>query len=200
MLIEAALAPTSLDPHKSAVRDRLLRTAGRLFYAEGTKAVSVDRLLAEAETTRATFYRHFASKQDLVVAYLQAVDGHLRTMVDGLLTAGIEPEQLLRGIAEGIADDICSAAFRGCPFLNAAAEHPDLDDPVHQAVLSHRRWFQTVVTDALGRLGHPRPHATARQFVMLRDGAMAAGHLDDPRTVRETLLETIEDMLADRRS
>ena len=195
MLVEAALAPVSSASSPSAARDRLLRTAGQLFYTEGTRAVSVDRMLVEAGTTRATFYRHFAGKQDLVVAYLTAVDEHIRSQVEGLVAAGAGPEQLLRGLAEGIADDICGPGFRGCPFLNAAAEHPDADDPVHRAVLAHRQWFQGVITDALRRLEHPQPESAARRIVMLRDGAMAAGHLADPALVRESLLLGIEEIL-----
>jgi AcrR family transcriptional regulator len=195
MLVEAALAPVSSQPSTSSARDRLLRTAGRLFYTEGTRAVSVDRLLVEAETTRATFYRHFAGKQELVVAYLQAVDAHIRGQVDQLLAAGTPPEQMLRGIAEGIGDDICGPGFRGCPFLNAAAEHPDAADPVHQVVLAHRSWFEGAIVAALTRLGHPRPEVAARQIVLLRDGAMAAGHLADPQQVRESLLLGIEEIL-----
>ena len=195
MLIEAAFAPASSGPQAPTARDRLLRTAGQLFYAEGTRAVSVDRLLIEAGTTRATFYRHFAGKQDLVLAYLGTVDSHLRTHVDEVLATGAGPESLLYGIAEEIGGDICGPGFRGCPFLNAAAEHPDADDPVHQAVLAHRQWFHGVVTDALVRLGHPRAEAAARQLVMLRDGAMAAGHLSDPDMVRESLLLGTEELL-----
>jgi AcrR family transcriptional regulator len=194
MLIEAAFRPASSGPRAPTARDRLLRTAGQLFYAEGTRAVSVDRLLIEAGTTRATFYRHFAGKQDLVLAYLSTVDAHIRTKVE-VLAAEVGPEPLLYGIAEEIGGDICGPGFRGCPFLNAAAEHPDADDPVHQAVLAHRQWFSGVITDALMRLGHPRAEAAARQLVMLRDGAMAAGHLSDPDMVRESLLAGTKDLL-----
>jgi len=195
MLIEAAFTPASSGPHAATARERLLRTAGQLFYAEGTRAVSVDRLLIEAGTTRATFYRHFAGKQDLVLAYLGTVDAHLRTQVDDMLATGTGPEPLLYGIAEAIGGDICGPGFRGCPFLNAAAEHPDADDPVHQAVLAHRHWFSGVVTDALVRLGHPRAGAAARQLVMMREGAMAAGHLSDPDMVRESLLMGTQELL-----
>jgi AcrR family transcriptional regulator len=195
MLMEAAFAPASSGSPAPTARDRLLRTAGQLFYAEGTRAVSVDRLLVEAGTTRATFYRHFAGKQDLVLAYVGVVDAHLRAQVDEVLAAGVGPERLLYGIAEEIGGDICGPGFRGCPFLNAAAEHPDADDPVHQAVLAHRQWFHGVVTDALVRSGHPHADAAARQLVMLRDGAMAAGHLSDPDEVRQSLLRGVEELL-----
>jgi AcrR family transcriptional regulator len=194
MLMEAAFEPPA-GSGAPTPRDRLLRAAGQLFYAEGTRLVTVDRLLIEAETTRATFYRHFAGKQDLILAYLATVDAHIRAQVDEVRAGGAGPELLLYGIVKEIGADICGPGFRGCPFLNAAAEHPDADDPVHQAVLAHRRWFSGVVVDALTRLGHPRAEVAARQLVMLRDGAMAAGHLSDPDTVRESLLIGTRELL-----
>jgi AcrR family transcriptional regulator len=194
MLMEAAFAPPSRSDAPTP-RDRLLRAAGQLFYAEGTRQVSVDQLLIAAETTRATFYRHFPGKADLILAYLATVDAHIRAQVDDVRATGAGPEVLLYGLVEEIGGDICGPGFRGCPFLNAAAEHPDAGDPVHQAVLAHRQWFFDVVADALTRLGHPQVEAAARQLVMLRDGAMAAGHLSDPDKVRESLLAGTEELL-----
>ena len=62
----------------SAARERLLRTASELFYREGIHSVGVDRIIAEAGVTRATFYRHFPSKEDLVEAYLGVEDATIR--------------------------------------------------------------------------------------------------------------------------
>ena len=63
-----------LPPAKySAARERLLETAARIFYAEGINTVGVQRIIEEAGVTLATFYRHFPSKQDLILAYLQRV-------------------------------------------------------------------------------------------------------------------------------
>ena len=58
----------------SEARARLLSTASRLFYAEGLHSVGIDRIIATAGVTRATLYRHFPSKDDLVVAYLTQAD------------------------------------------------------------------------------------------------------------------------------
>lgn len=179
----------------SEARSRLLGTASRLFYAEGLHAVGIDRIVAEARVTRATLYRHFPSKDDLVVAYLTAADQAIREQVEAARGAGLSAPDVVRAVAKGIADGIRSPGFRGCAFLNAAAEYPDPAHPVHQAVLAHREWFLDTVTDLLARTGETAPEPAARHFVMLRDGAMAAGCLSDPEPICETFRLGVEGIL-----
>jgi AcrR family transcriptional regulator len=173
----------------SEARTRLLGTASQIFYAEGIHSVGIDRIAAEAQVTRATLYRHFAGKDDLILAYLSGADQAIRGQVDTALTAGLPAGETARAIARGIADGIRSAGFRGCAFLNAAAEYSDPVHPVHQLVLAHRQWFLETLTRLLGE-------PAARHFVMLRDGAMAAGCLSDPALVGETFLDGVEELLA----
>ena len=87
----------------SEARLKLLRTATRIFYAEGIHAVGVDRIIAEAKVTRATFYRHFPSKDDLILAYLREVHQLERGMVDEALAANRSPVDPLLAIAGSIA-------------------------------------------------------------------------------------------------
>jgi AcrR family transcriptional regulator len=179
----------------SEARDRLLCTATELFYAEGIHAVGVDRVIAVAQVTRATLYRHFASKDDLVVAYLTAADEAIRARTAAVRAKDAAPDDVVRAVGRHIADDIQGQGFRGCAFLNAAAEYPDPAHPVHQAVLRHRQWFLDTVTELLAATGESDPEPAARHFVMLRDGAMAAGCLTDPKPIGETLLLGIEGLL-----
>ncbi|TDE29495.1 TetR/AcrR family transcriptional regulator [Nonomuraea mesophila] len=179
----------------SEARSRLLGTATRLFYTEGLHSVGIDRIVAEAKVTRATLYRHFPSKDELVVAYLQGADQALRDRASEAVAGGGAAADVLRTIARAIADDITSPGFRGCAFLNAAAEYPDPGHPVHRAVLAHREWFLRTVTDLLAQTGQTPPEPAGRHFVMLRDGAMAAGCLADPVEVSETFIEGIEGIL-----
>jgi len=179
----------------SEARSRLLATATRLFYAEGLHSVGIDRIVAEAKVTRATLYRHFPSKEDLVVAYLQGVHEMEREGVDKLLASGLPPVDALRGIAEQIAGGIRSAHFRGCAFLNAAAEYPDPEHPVHRAIVDHRAWFLRTVTDLLAQVGEESSQPAGRHFVMLRDGAMASGCLADPAEVCDTFLKGVDGIL-----
>jgi AcrR family transcriptional regulator len=182
----------------SEARTRLLNTATRLFYAEGLHAVGVDRVIAEAQVTRATLYRHFPSKDDLLVAYLTQVDEAIRTRAEAARSSGADPDDIIRSVAQAIADDIKSPGFRGCAFLNAAAEYPDPGHPVHQAVLTHRQWFLTTMIELFTNTGKIDPEPAARHFVMLRDGAMNAGCLTDPQPICATFLRGVEGLLAYR--
>lgn len=179
----------------SEARSRLLGTATRIFYAEGLHSVGIDRIVAEAKVTRATLYRHFSSKDELVVAYLQGVADMERERVDEALASGLPAADILRAIARSIAEGIQSPHFRGCAFLNAVAEYPDPGHPVHQAVLDHRAWFLSAITDLLARVGETPPEPAGRHFMMLRDGAMASGCLADPAEVCDTFLEGVEGLL-----
>ncbi|WP_327106067.1 TetR/AcrR family transcriptional regulator [Nonomuraea glycinis] len=179
----------------SEARSRLLGTATRIFYAEGLHAVGIDRIVAEAKVTRATLYRHFPGKDDLVVAYLQGIHQMERDRIGEAIGGGRPAADVLRAIAETIVDGIESAGFRGCAFLNAVAEYPDPEHPVHKAVLGHRDWFLRTVTDLLAEAGEMRAELAGRHFIMLRDGAMVAGCLSDPAEVCATFRQAIEGLL-----
>lgn len=184
------------SPQRSAARDRLMSTAARLFYSEGIRAVGVDRVIAEAEVTRATFYRHFPSKEDLVTAYLQAEDQRIRARVEYGVTHATGPEEALGLLIDGIGQEICAPGFRGCPFVNAAAEYSDSSSSVHQAVLTHRSWFHEAIAQALRDGGHPDPAYGADIMVALRDGAMVAGYLSDGRTAAASFGRAARSLIA----
>src|SRR3954462_1440518 len=137
----------------SEARSRLLATATRIFYAEGLHSVGIDRIVAEAKVTRATLYRHFPSKDELVVAYLRGIDQADRDRVGEALASGLPAVDILRTIARSIAEGIGSAQFRGCAFLNAVAEYPDPEHPVHKGVLAHREGFLRTITDLAAQGG-----------------------------------------------
>jgi AcrR family transcriptional regulator len=175
-------------------RDRLLSTARRLFYGEGIHTVPVDRLVTEAGVTRATFYRHFPTKEHLVEEYLRATDADLRAAVDAAI-AGSDPQASLTALLDLIGHTTNTPGFRGCHFINAAAEYPDPEDPVRVAVDEHRTWFQEVVTELAANVGHPDPVYAGHVLVLLHDGALAGADLDDPRIVRDTVIRAARDLL-----
>lgn len=182
----------------SEARSRLLDTATRIFYAEGIHSVGVDRIIAEAQVTRATLYRHFKGKEELVLAYLDQADQELRAQAETAQAGAGTAADKIRAVCRTITAGIRSPGFRGCAFLNAAAEYPDADHPVHRAVLTHRQWFLDTVTGLLARTGDTPAEAAGRHLVMLRDGAMASGCLSDPELVSETFLDGVEGILRAR--
>ncbi|UJW35320.1 TetR/AcrR family transcriptional regulator [Saccharothrix sp. AJ9571] len=173
----------------SAARTRLVEAAARIFYADGIHAVGVDRVIEEAGVSRATFYRHFPSKEALVRAYLEAEDQAIRANVAAAEARAENPRELLERLVVGLGDQICGAGFRGCPFINAAAEYPDPEHPVRVTVREHRDWFAGALADLAVAAGIP-PELSG-VLVFLRDGAMVGGYLEEPEVVRERLALTV---------
>jgi AcrR family transcriptional regulator len=185
---------TTMAEPEQKPRERLLSTARELFYGEGIHTVPVDRLVTEAGVTRATFYRHFPTKEHLVEAYLRATDADLRAAVDAAV-AGHDPQASLAALLDLIGHTTNTPGFRGCHFINAAAEYPDPEDPVRVAIDDHRTWFQEVVTELAANVGHPDPVYAGHVLVLLHDGALAGAQLDDPRLVRTTVIRAARDLL-----
>jgi AcrR family transcriptional regulator len=185
------MAPT--DGKRSAARERLLAAATELFYGEGINSVGVDRIVAAAGTTLATFYRHFPGKQDLVVAYLEAI--HDSFVERSAADDGKEGRDLITAIGAEVVAEVGHEGFRGCAFINAASEFEDPESPVREAVADHRRWYLERLRRAFADAGHKRPGNAARHFVMLRDGAVTAGYLDSPTAAQRTFKRGVEGLI-----
>jgi AcrR family transcriptional regulator len=177
----------------SPARDRVLETATRLFYAEGVHAVGIDRIIAEAGVAKATFYHHFPAKDELVRAYLVQQSQLQRATAASLGKA--TPREMLLAIFDNVGELGRDPGYRGCPFVNAAAEYPDPSHPVRQAISEHRRWFRTLLRDLLAEDGHPDPERTADLLVALKDGLLVAADLDDPTrqsVIRDAVIRLLD--------
>ena len=170
----------------SATRARILTAAKDLFYTHGIRATSADRIIEQVGITKVTFYRHFRTKSDLVVAYLQEQAAAEQSWMQSMRRTG-DAEGSLRAFAEGIGSASCSPGFRGCAFINAAAEYPDEEDPVRLAVDAHRRWMVHLFEEIAGDAGVDDAESAARQLMIVRDGAMVNGYLGDSSSVAASL-------------
>ena len=178
----------------SEPRSRLLAKASELFYREGVNSVGVDRIVSEAGVTRATFYRHFPGKQDLVLAYLQGAHDVIEERM-AVALAMEDPRARLRALGEDIADQLLSPGFGGCAFIKVASEIDDPDEPVRRAVTAHRTWFAEIVRAAFADAGHVGPDDPTRHFITLRDGAMVAGYLDGSEQAAATFVRGVDGLL-----
>ena len=172
--------PTESRP--SAARQRILDAAFRLFYARGLRAVGVDTIIAESGVAKATFYKHFPAKDDLVLAYLDRVDevwsGQLH---DAARAAGPAPRDQLVGLFDALASSCRRDGYRGCAFLNAAAESVP-GSPVHERTVAHKQAVLGWVRDLAVEAGAAQPGVLARSLTLLLDGGLASGALDaDPQ-------------------
>ncbi|WP_292766209.1 TetR/AcrR family transcriptional regulator [Microbacterium sp. UBA3486] len=162
----------------SPARARLIDAATRLFYEEGIHAVGVDRVIEEAGVTRATLYKQFGGKENLVLAYLAHEDEMLRAMFAEAGESVADPDVLLEAVVRGIAADIRERHTRGCPFINAAAEYPDAEGAVRRLIDEHREWFRSTLQAVAETVGLERPEEVAASLVLLRDAALVGGYLD----------------------
>lgn len=183
----------------SAVRERILDAATQGFYSTGIRAVSADRLIADAAVSKVTFYRHFRSKDDLVEAYLARLAGIERVRIEDQLNAHPDdPAAVLRWYATGVGIASCAPGFRGCPFINAAAEYADPAHPARVVVTAHRSWLRAQAVGLVRRIGAPAPERVADILMMLRDGAMVSGYLGGaPDEVSARLIEAGRAVLLD---
>ncbi len=180
-----------IPPMANPMRERLLGAATELFYAHGLRAVSVDKVIDGAATTKVTFYRHFKSKDDLIVAYLERRAALEREGIGAAVARGNgDVGATLELIAEQVGIMACAPGFRGCPFINAAAEYPDPDSTVRQAVDAHRRWCRGAFERLVAPLGRGEAGDVADDLMLLRDGAMVAGYLDEPAAVSGSFLRS----------
>jgi len=180
-------APAQVLRGGAATRERIVDASGDLFYAHGLRAVSADKIIEKAGITKVTFYRHFRSKDDLIVAYLERRAAWERKVILAARDAAHgDVDEAIRLVAQGIGQEACSAGFRGCPFINAAAEYSDAEHPVRKVVDSHRSWFLSMLNNLTASIGIHDP-AVANELMMLRDGAMVTGYLGDSQKVGAAL-------------
>lgn len=180
---------------ESPARRRILDTAHLLFYAEGIHTVGIDRIIAEAAVAKATFYHHFPAKEDLICAYLTEQSSFAREAVGQLLATEGDPREALLRIFDILGELGCGPGFRGCAFVNAAAEYPDAGHPVRQVIAHYRRWFRDVLRGLLAADGHPDPDGTADLLLIARDGLLVGAYLDDAQVVRGRVRQTVERLI-----
>ena len=162
-------------------RERILETAFRLFYAHGIRGVGVDTIIAESGVAKATLYKHFRSKDELVLAYLDRVDAVWLGALNAAATAaGPEPAAQLVGMFDALVSACRRDGYHGCAFINTAAESIP-GSAIHARTVAHKRAVRDWVTKLAADAGAERPEELARDLTLLLDGGLAAGALDaDP--------------------
>ena len=180
----------------SAARQRIVDTAFRLFYARGPRGVGVDTVFSESGVAKATLYKHFPRKDDLVLAYLDVVDqawfGQLRAAARA---AGPAPRDQLVALFDALSSAARRPGYHGCAFINVAAEvEPGTD--VHARTVEHKAVVHAWIADLAYRAGAVEPAVLARQLTLLLDGGLAAGVLDPSPDVAEAA-RTAARILAD---
>lgn len=186
------------DPPRTG-RERLLAAAVELFYRHGFGAVGIDQVISAAGVTKTTFYKHFDGKDDLMVAAVQRRDEWESQAWNRAVRklAGDDPAGQLLAMLDVMDLWFNDPEFRGCIFMNAAAEFPNPHDPVHQAAAAFRRRARDYRRD-LARAAGADPSAAetfADSYTALLEGALilrqTQGRNDAARAVRPAVEQLV---------
>lgn len=169
-------------------RSRIIAAASELFYGEGIRAVSVDAVAEKAGLTKRTLYYHFASKDDLIAAYLQAREqpnlARFRRWYEEVEGSSAEK---VRNMFRRLATAARHPKWKGCGFLRTSAELANM--PGHPAIrigIAHKKDFETWFGSVLAADGIDRSADLARQIVLLMDGSFALVQLNRDPTYMES--------------
>jgi AcrR family transcriptional regulator len=157
----------------SGAREKILATATRLFYAHGINNVGVDLVVAESRVTKTTLYRHFPSKDALVAAFLQKMNDDWSAWLRARVArAADDPRKRLLAVFDALGEWFRTPSFRGCPFINTAAEVSDPKSPAAKAAWRFKRGFRDYLRELASDAGTGKPDRLADQLLLLADGAI----------------------------
>lgn len=173
--------------HDLPARERILAIAHDLFYRDGIRATGIDKVIEQANVAKATFYRHYPSKNDLIRAYLDYRHANwmawLRATLARHLDAGCSPLEALLATFESWWQ---RPDYRGCAFINATVELGSTDHDVLELVREHKAEmadvFETLLPPGPGR------KIQSQALALAVDGAITQAQMGIPvQTVRDTL-------------
>lgn len=165
-------------------RERLIEAAVRLFGEEGIRATGIDRLLAEAGVAKMSLYKHFESKDALVVAALQRKDEQFRETFLAMVGARHDPRARLLGVFDALEKWFGRPEFRGCLFLNAASELPEGGCEARRVIAGHKAWVHDQLRDLCRGAG--AGDDLADQLMLLFEGAIVRAYVTgDAAVARE---------------
>ena len=169
------MAPRSATVKRSSPAERILKVADKLFYQDGIRAVGVDRLIAESRVAKASFYRAFPSKDDLVAAWLDKRDQQWRTWLQETVNQ-LAPRAQDKPLAvfDALDTRFRQSTFRGCAFINTITELARLDHPGAHAARRHKESVKTLLAFMLLDAGYKDFEPLAVIFLQLIDGAIVA--------------------------
>lgn len=177
--------PGSAAPNSEA-RERVLAAAYNLFSRHGIRAVGVDTIIAEAGVAKMTFYRHFPSKDDLVLAFLQRRE---RLWTEEWLESEVQhraiaPAQRLLAIFEVFDEWFRRDDFEGCSFINVLLETVERGHPVRRATTSHLARIRQFLQGLADEAGVSQPEDFAHKWHILMKGSIVAACEGDQLAAR----------------
>ena len=177
-------------------RDYLIDIAMRMFNRRGYHATGVDQIMEETGIAKTTLYRHFASKEELIVAALAKTDESARDEMRAYVErASDDPRERLLATFGQLDIWLKDGEFRGCPFVAAAGEFGDATNPVFQQAKLHKRLYLAYFEELIRAARIPDPKRIAAQIIMLHEGAIAFAQILGSEGVASTAREAAERLI-----
>ena len=181
-------------PRKRPARERLLEVADRLFYEEGVHAVGIDRVLEQSGVAKGSLYYNFGGKDDLVRTYLQNRQAKWAARIEAGLAADSTPADKILAIFDALGDLFAQPGFRGCAFMNAAAEAP-AGSAEELAAKAFRIWLHELFATLLAEAGYRDAGKLTVQLVLLYDGANISAQMDHNPAAAEAARDAAASLL-----
>jgi len=197
---KSALEVLGLPAEPRTGRDRLVASAVELFYRNGYAAVGIDRVIAHAGVTKTTFYKHFEGKDDLMVAAVERHEEWENAAMDRAVRerAGDDPRRQLLARIDVIDAWFNDPDFRGCMFVNTAAEFPNPHDPVHRAAAAALRRRRDHARDLARAAGAEadRAETFADCYLAILEGALILRQTNGRHDAARAVRPAVEQLLA----
>lgn len=167
-------------------REHLVTIATDLFNKFGYRAVGIDQVIAESGVAKTTLYRHFPSKEDLIVAVLKGIDEEFRSAMRGYVDEHTRKgENKLLVTFDYLTSWFADDTFYGCPFINAAGEYGDRNSAVFNAAILHKRLMVAYFEELARADDLDQPQKVAEEINLLHEGAIAVAHITSDTTIAE---------------
>jgi AcrR family transcriptional regulator len=159
---------------RASAQDRILEAASQLFHESGTRATGVDAIIQAAGVAKATFYRYFPSKDDLVVAWLRdPATGWLGLIRSQSAASRPEPQKAIPRLFDAVGEWLETDGFYGCPYLNTAIEIADPRHPARVIVTEYLQDVEDYLVQLVEAAGHPDSRRLAARLQVLLTGAIS---------------------------
>lgn len=159
-------------------RDLIVNEALKLFYRHGFHATGVDTIISRAGVSKKTLYRHFRTKDELILATLRKRDELFRNkLMRETERRATDPADRLLAVFDFLADWFDEEGFCGCMFINAAAEFAEPDNPSHMISAEHKRLVAEYICQQAALAGARDPVALSHEINLLMEGAIVYAHV-----------------------
>jgi AcrR family transcriptional regulator len=160
------------DANRPSARQRIFETASELFYLRGIRAVGVETIAAEADTTKMSLYRNFPSKDELVAEWLREHDAKFWQTWDAMASRHPkDPRRQVKAAFALVARHVADPKARGCPMANAAVELTEKDHPARKVIEVHKARLRARLGQICNQMGAREPRLLADQLFLLMEGA-----------------------------